>query len=37
MDTSPILEIVQILLICTIALPCAGLALAGMARRQRGL
>lgn len=35
MNATPLLEIVQILLACVIALPCVGLALVGMARRQQ--
>lgn len=34
MNAAPVLEIVQILLAFIIALPCIGLALVGMARRQ---
>lgn len=37
MGAMPLLEIVQILLAFTIALPCVGLALISTAHRQRGL
>ena len=31
-----LIETVQLILACTIALPCVGLALVGIAKRQRG-
>lgn len=37
MGATPLLEVVQIVLVLTIALPCVGVALVGRAQRQRGL
>jgi hypothetical protein len=37
MGVMPLLEVVQIVLALTIALPCMGLAFIGMAQRQRSL